>query len=234
MAVGAGMLRRRRGRPGVARQPASPPRVVRLARYAVACVRSFHAQPAPRVLSWVTVKRCRPSLGRTYGHWWIELDDAESYGWWPGSRPAGLRALIVGTTGVLNAGNHAGRHRPIDPRHGDDADHAFHPVLSVRRSDWQVRRDLRVFATTFSGGWRWSLRRPSANCRSFQLALLSAAGLGEAAVDLHSRGRGCPILRPLRFGRCVARRGRGWGAVVHLPGGACGCPSLAIPPTPRR
>ena len=36
---------------------------------------------APRVVEFVTVKRNAPLAGRSYGHWWVELDGVESYGW---------------------------------------------------------------------------------------------------------------------------------------------------------
>lgn len=174
-------------------------------------------------------KRDDSRLGDTYGHWWLELDGVESYGWWPARRPVTLLRLMIGGRGALNGARRRRRH---DPHHGDRARHEFHPVLVVSKSDWQVRRDIRRYARRFGGNWRWSLRRPSANCRSFQLALFESVGLAEPASAARSRGRGCPFLHPLRSIRCRLRRG-GIGVGRHRLGGACGCPPQRIPPVPR-
>jgi hypothetical protein len=190
--------------------------------------------PVPRPLDWLVVKRCDSRLGDAYDHWWIELDDTESYGWWPHQRPVRLWEMLTGTKGTINGDGSKGRRpRWQDPHHGDTADHAFHPTLVVRKSDWQVRREIRAFARNFHGGWRWSVKRPSANCRSFQLALFQTVGLQESPHDLFSRGRGCPFLRPLRAWRCKAAHFRHRRPVTHRLGGACGCPPLQIPPLPE-
>src|SRR5215211_1052478 len=59
---------------------------------------------APRALRFITVKRINPRVGDTFGHWWIEMDGVESYGWWPARRPVGLRIFLFGTKGTLNGG----------------------------------------------------------------------------------------------------------------------------------
>jgi hypothetical protein len=102
--------------------------------------------------------------------------------------------------------------------------------LVSSKTDWQVRRDIRDFVWGFDGGWRWSLRRPSANCRSFQLALLTAVGLREPPGELASRGRGCPFLRPFRWARCTARRASHGRVPQHRLGGRCGCAPVRVPP----
>ena len=43
----------------------------------------------------------RTPTWRSYGHWWIEIDEHESYGWWPASLPAGVRDVFGGCLGVL-------------------------------------------------------------------------------------------------------------------------------------
>ncbi|MGH9216255.1 MAG: hypothetical protein ACRDZS_08365 [Acidimicrobiales bacterium] len=203
----------------------------RLVRYIVACARSFRRPPAPRRLGWIEVKRSNSRLFDAYGHWWVELDGVESYGWWPAAG-VGLRMFLLGGAGRMNGvgGRWAGGSATRDPHHGDRADHTFHPILTVRTSDWQVRRDIRAFVEGFDGGWRWSLRRPSANCRSFQLALFHAVGLAEGPEDLATRGRGCPGLRGWRWARCALRRLRRRQLVRHHLGGPCGCPPLRVPP----
>jgi hypothetical protein len=151
--------------------------------------------PVPRTLRFITVKRINPRVGDTFGHWWIELDRVESYGWWPARRPVGLRVFLFGTRGTLNGGRVFGDGRPSarDPHHLDNAHHEFHPKLLVRKSDRQVRADIRAFAETFESKWRWSARPTTRDCRQFQLALFEAVGLDDGE-HLHTRGRGCPFL----------------------------------------
>ena len=86
----------------------------------------------------------------------MEVDDAESYGWWPSRCPLRLWDVFVGTTGVLNGGTVDGVLPDRDPSHGFAADYEFHPVLLVTRTDDELRDHIRRFAHEFSGGWRWS------------------------------------------------------------------------------
>src|SRR2546429_539858 len=161
----------------------------------------FHAlvallrPPAPRTLQFVTVKRINPQVGDTMGHWWIEMDGIESYGWWPARRPVGLRVFLFGTQGTLNGGRVFADGRPSarDPHHLDAAPHEFHPRLLVRKSDRQVRAEIRAFAESFDSRWRWSARPTTRDCRRFQLALFAAGGLDDSE-HLHTRGQGCPFL----------------------------------------
>ena len=156
----------------------------------------------PRVLEYVTVKRNLPLTWRSYGHWWVELDDSESYGWWP-AKAAGIVRLVHGSDGVLNGG----ASRTVDPNHGLPGDHEFHPVLIRQRSDDDVRASIRSFAQSFAGEWRWSTR-PSMNCRLFQLALFDSIGIVDGTGNYHTRGGGCPALAPVRRieGRITGRR----------------------------
>jgi hypothetical protein len=151
--------------------------------------------PAPRTLRFITVKRINPRVGDTFGHWWIEMDGVESYGWWPARRPVGLRVFLFGTKGTLNGGRVFADGRPSarDPHHLDAAPHEFHPRLLVRKNDRQVRAEIRAFAESFESKWRWSARPTTRDCRRFQLALFKSVGLDEGE-HLHTRGRGCPFL----------------------------------------
>ena len=152
----------------------------------------------PRVLEFVTVKRNLPLVGRSYGHWWVELDGTESYGWWPARSPVRVRDALRGGPGVLNGvGSIEGGSPNRDPNHGLVADYEFHPVLVLTRADEEVRRVVRHFAVGLRAEWRWSTR-PTMNCRLFQLALLDAAGLVDGTGNYRSRGSGCPVLAPLR------------------------------------
>lgn len=171
-----------------------------------------------RVLPFVTVKRNVPLAGRSYGHWWLELDDAESYGWWPARAPIGLVSAVRGTAGCLNGVAAGLEGTPTrDPNHGLPADYEFHPVLIAPSSDEDVRRTIRAFAGRFSGGWRWSTR-PTVNCRTFQLALMDAAGLVDGTGNYRSRGAGCPALSPFRRAMTWVTGHRSWPANLPRPG----------------
>jgi hypothetical protein len=156
---------------------------------------SLQRPQVPRALDFVTIKRTNPRFG-TFGHWWIEVDGVESYGWWPGRCPLRMRHFLFGGSGALNGtgGACAGGNSYLDPHHRDAAEHEFHPVLTVRRSDRWVRARIRAYATAFDGGWRWSTKPHTVDCRTFQVRLMDAVGLVEPADQLASRGRGCPFL----------------------------------------
>ncbi len=173
--------------------------------------------PTPRVVDFVTVKRNTPLAGRSFGHWWMEFDDAESYGWWPSRCPLRLWDVFVGTTGVLNGGAVGGVIPDRDPSHGLAADYEFHPVLVVARTDDELRDHIRRFAREFSGGWRWSTRA-TMNCRMFQLALFDAVGLVDGTGNYRTRGSGCPALAPPRrvVGQLSGRRR--WPGNLPRPG----------------
>ena len=151
-----------------------------------------------RVVECVTVKRNGLQVGRTYGHWWVELVDDESYGWWPSVCPVRFRDVLSGMPGVVNGvGVHPDGTPTQDPYHGTVADHEFHPVVLGDVSDDEVRRRVRSFAAGFAGGWRWATH-PTDNCRTFQIALLAHAGLVDGTGNFHTRGAGCPVLAPWR------------------------------------
>ena len=156
----------------------------------------------PRVLEFVVVKRIDPRLPNTWGHWWIELNGEESYGWWPDPCPMGWRGALLGTGGVLNGiGTADGASTTRDAYHGDEPDHWFHPTLLADKRDDEVCADIRVFAHSYRGGFRWQwwwLRQPGENCRTFQDALFDAVGLVEHPDHLYTRGPGCPFMYPLR------------------------------------
>jgi hypothetical protein len=162
--------------------------------------RAFRRPPAPRTLPYVTLKRINPRLGDTFGHWWLEVDDTESYGWWPDRCPLRVRDFFFGASGTVNGldGSCRGGTTMTDPHHGEPAQHSVHPTLIARKSDRQVRSDIRAFARSFTGEWRYSTKPTSNDCRSFQMQLLHAVGLEESPEDRHTRGRGCPFLSLFR------------------------------------
>ena len=175
------------------------------------------APTVPRVVAFLTVKRNVPLTGRSYGHWWIEVDDTESYGWWP-ALPVGLIGLLRGTSGVLNGVGITADGTPTrDASHGLRADYEFHPVLVGPRTDDELRDGIRAFAANFTGGWRWSTR-PTMNCRLFQLALFDAVGLVDGTGNYHSRGAGCPAIAPARRLTARVTGRRRWPRNLPTPG----------------
>ena len=148
---------------------------------------------AGRTVQAVLVKRTNPRWLDWYGHWWVELGE-ESYGWWPERRPVSLVAALRGVSGRLNGlGGIPGGSSSRDPRHGEPADHAFHPEVDLGRSDEEVAAAVRAFAAGHRGQWRLWWAGPGGNCRAFQHDLLAAAGLWEPPGYGHTHG-GCPFL----------------------------------------
>lgn len=157
---------------------------------------------APRTLLYVSVKRDNTSWRSLYGHWWLEVDDQESYGWWPAAVPLRAVDLLQGTSGVLNGigllGLKGSWYR--DPNHGLAAMHAFHPTLTLAKPDDQVRQEIRDFAHGYRARWHWhwTAERSAGTCRAFQDELFASVGLVESPRQLHTRGRGCPFLYQFR------------------------------------
>lgn len=172
----------------------------------------------PRVLDFVTVKRNVALAWRSYGHWWIEIDHSESYGWWPTQLPIGAIRMFRGVPGVLNAiGVDPEGTLTRDPNHGRSADHWFHPVLVVPRSDDEVRTAIRRTAAAIQGEWRWSTR-PALNCHTFQLIVFDAVGLVDGTGNYHTRGGGCPALWPGRRVAAGLTGHRRWPGNLPQPG----------------
>ena len=180
-------------------------------------VRRLDPPAVPRTLPFLRVKRNLPLTWRSYGHWWVEVDGDESYGWWP-ARGVRLVRAIRGTAGTLNGGGYAFGGTPTrDPNHGLAADYEFSPVLTAARSDEEVRDIIREFAATFSGEWRWSTH-PTMNCRLFQLAMFDAVGLVDGTGNYRSRGNGCPALAPVRRTIGKVTGVRRWPRNLPAPG----------------
>lgn len=150
------------------------------------------------MVTFVRVKRNLVVPGRSYGHWWLELDELESYGWWPDRMPVGVLRTVRGVGGVLNGlGVHPDGTPTRDPYHGLPADHEFCPLLVGDLDDDELRAGIRRAVGSVSGCWRWSTR-PSLNCRTFQLLVFERVGLVDGRGNYRSRGGGCPMLGPPR------------------------------------
>lgn len=150
----------------------------------------------------MTVKRDNTSWRSLYGHWWLEVDGQESYGWWPTAVPLQTVDLLRGTSGILNGIGLLGLKGTWyrDPNHGLEAMHAFHPTLILAKPDEQVRREIRSFAHGYRAPWRWhwTSERSAGTCRAFQDELFASVGLVEGPRQLHTRGSGCPFLYQFR------------------------------------
>jgi hypothetical protein len=131
-------------------------------------------------LDFITIKL----MGRGVEHWWIEIDEAESYGWWPVREPtsdsdAAWNYGVVGVPGELNAVSRPsmGGTATLDPHHGDSAPESFHPYTSDRSDslmDDEIRGQIRSFAHRFSGDYR-IIGGP--NCHTFISDLMQSVGL---------------------------------------------------------
>lgn len=117
-----------------------------------------------------------------YGHWWIEVDGVESYGWWP-TEPVGLWDTLTGVPGSLNRMRGFGPPSPRDPHHPDAADTEFHPKVVTGMSAAAIKTCIRTFAYAFSGSWSYPVGQ---NCHSFQEDLMEHCGLEESTRMLDS------------------------------------------------
>lgn len=108
-----------------------------------------------------------------YGHWWVEIDDAESYGWWPGAQVS-LRGTFVGVSGDLNGTARFGGTPTMDPHHGDPAEEMFHPLVANGKPASAIKDCVRAYARGYSGKWSWPWGQ---NCHSFQEAMMKHCGL---------------------------------------------------------
>ena len=108
-----------------------------------------------------------------YGHWWIEIDGKESYGWWP-KAPVDLKGTLLGVDGELNGQTNFGGTATLDPHHGDRSSGVnVFDVYSTQPRD-TVIQSIRSFSNSYSGNWSWPIGQ---NCHSFQDALLDNHGM---------------------------------------------------------
>jgi hypothetical protein len=130
------------------------------------------------VTKFITIKRnhIHPSGEDKYGHWWIETNFGESYGWWP-KYPVGLWETLSSVDGELNGQTSFGGTATKDPHHGDRAEEEFHPKISTKSKYgtlWGIIKGIRMFANNYSGSWSWPWGQ---NCQIFQKQLMEDVGL---------------------------------------------------------
>jgi hypothetical protein len=115
-----------------------------------------------------------------YGHWWLEIDETESYGWWPAEQ-VGAWSTVKGVDGELNGQSIFGGTATTDPHHGDPADETFSPWVEAGdcRTDDEIKQCLRDYAKDYSGSWAWRPGDFGQNCHSFQTGALEHCSLSE-------------------------------------------------------
>ena len=128
----------------------------------------------------IVLKRKHIHLGQEdkYGHWWVELNKRQSYGWWP-KYGVGLKDTLLGTEGELNGQTSFGGSANRDPHHGDPADEELGvECTDPTKTEADVTRDIISFAKGYSGEWRWTFGFGQ-NCHTFQKSMLAATSLKE-------------------------------------------------------
>jgi hypothetical protein len=133
--------------------------------------------PASRTLNFITMKRKHIQMGGNdkYGHWWTEMG-GESYGWWPKYPVTGIRQTLFGVEGELNGMTSFGGSATKDPHHGDIAPDVFHPIYKGTKTNSAIEADIRSFASSYSGEWRWTFGFGQ-NCHTFQESLMKSVGI---------------------------------------------------------
>ena len=115
-----------------------------------------------------------------YGHWWVEVDGSQSFGWWPASGVS-IGGTFLGVPGVLNEMKGAGGTATRDPHHGDPGDEEFSPSVLNGKSAADIKKSIGDFASGFSGKygstWRWPGKY---NCHNFQEQMMKDVGLSKS------------------------------------------------------
>ena len=120
-----------------------------------------------------------------YGHWWVELYNSESYGWWPkysftDELWISLLQTMQGVEGELNGTTDFGGMPTLDPHHGDDAQETFNPRIkknSSTRDCLHAFLRIRQFVHNFSrtnDTWSWP---GGPNCQTFQKDMMNEVEL---------------------------------------------------------
>ena len=111
-----------------------------------------------------------------YGRWWIELNNNESYGWWP-DRYVNIWDTLTSVPGILNGQPPApfGGTEKTDPHHADTADISIQTyVISHERTISETIMDIRNFANNYSGTLSWPFGQ---NFHSFQNSMVNSVRL---------------------------------------------------------
>jgi RHS repeat-associated protein len=103
-----------------------------------------------------------------YGHWWVEVDGKESYGWWPKEK-VGPKGTLLGVEGELNGQTSFWGSPNRDPHQGDRG--AGVNVFDVygTKSKAKIVDEIRNYASSYNGKWSWPFGQ---NCHTFQKQML--------------------------------------------------------------
>jgi hypothetical protein len=136
---------------------------------------SVESRPVGKLIKGVKVYRKDIDLGGEdkFGHWWIEIDGKESYGWWP-KDGVDYKGTFFGVDGELNGQTSFGGTPTLDPHHGDRSSgvNVFDVYGSMSRD--AVISAIRGYSGSYSGSWSWPVGQ---NCHSFQEQFLRDNGL---------------------------------------------------------
>lgn len=125
-----------------------------------------------------------PSGRDTYGHWWVEIDESESYGYWPDGQ-VGFIGTITGVDGSVNRG------QVQDPHHGDIADEEFSPVIKAEdeRTTDEIIKCIGDFAKSYKDTvqyWAYpALKGNHGNCHTFQESMMKHCNLETKGTVTH-------------------------------------------------
>jgi RHS repeat-associated protein len=122
----------------------------------------------------IRIKRKYAAIGLEgkWGHWWVEINGDESYGWWPKNQIMAIQGLC-GVEGELNGQTSFDGSPTVDPYHGLPADEEFTPEIAVQegcscQDCAGAVKCMREFAASQRGGFSAF----GLNCRSFQRAMM--------------------------------------------------------------
>ena len=118
---------------------------------------------------------------REYGHWWIEVGQDESYGFWPEKPVGGLLDMLLGVPGAVNPPDFSPSPRR-DLHHGEQSSDGqlaeFDVWVPMSTDLTTLLPKVRDFAKQFVAKWAWPATRwTGENCHTFQEKLLKRFNL---------------------------------------------------------
>lgn len=116
---------------------------------------------------------------REYGHWWLEVGEDESYGFWPRDPVGGLLPTFFGVPGAVDSRRFCPNPRR-DGHHGDRGSgiQELDVWAPIDIDEHKLLVQARVFADGFRANWAWpATPLTGENCHSLQEKLLKALNL---------------------------------------------------------
>ncbi len=123
-----------------------------------------------------------------YGHWWVEIDGKEAYGWWPDGQVS-FKKTIQGVDGILNWGDDQ------DPHLGDSGNEEFSPVIDADdpRTTDEIIACIRNFANSYAAThpkWSYPARGNMGNCHTFQEDMIKHCNINRKGTVTHKDAKG--------------------------------------------